>query len=269
MFHRFPVEENIRHKWIQFCKRSDSWIPEKNQILCSVHFGANDYQIENSSLLDNRNILRVLKPSAIPSLLQSSPPIALETFLKAEKETVTHSVPICSTPTAIAILQQADKSGKHVSPRCSTCIKKGLAIEELKLANNRKDMSFKQILKVNSKLSCQLRIAAEKVENYKKDMAKLKKEIDRLKRTLVTPSQDTQGIKSMLKSCLSSNQIDILTGKRNKVKWTNDELGKASKLRYISKRAYKYVATDLNYPLPSISTLQRCLIMKDGSKHDG
>ena len=56
---------------------------------------------------------------------------------------------------------------------------------------------------------------------------------------------------------LTPNQIDILTKKKTKARWTNDEISRAFTLRYFSVRVYIYVRDTLKYPLPGISTLQR------------
>lgn len=54
-----------------------------------------------------------------------------------------------------------------------------------------------------------------------------------------------------LLSIFSPNQLDIMLKKKKKVCWTNDEISKAFRLRYFSKRAYIYVKNELHYPLPS------------------
>uniref|UniRef100_A0A182PWN9 DUF659 domain-containing protein n=1 Tax=Anopheles epiroticus TaxID=199890 RepID=A0A182PWN9_9DIPT len=64
-------------------------------------------------------------------------------------------------------------------------------------------------------------------------------------------------MKNMLKNTLSSNQIDLIMKEKKRVRWTKDEVSSAMTLRYFGKRAYDYMLKDLNYPLPSISTLQK------------
>uniref|UniRef100_A0A182PX92 Transposable element P transposase-like RNase H domain-containing protein n=1 Tax=Anopheles epiroticus TaxID=199890 RepID=A0A182PX92_9DIPT len=56
-------------------------------------------------------------------------------------------------------------------------------------------------------------------------------------------------------SFVQSNRLDylILDG----VKWTKREISSAFTLRYFGKRGYDYMAKDMRYPLPSISTLQK------------
>lgn len=64
-------------------------------------------------------------------------------------------------------------------------------------------------------------------------------------------------IKEMLKNTLSENQIDLILIRKRRVIWSKEEISSALTLKYLSTRTYKYFSTDLNYPLPSFSTLQR------------
>lgn len=64
-------------------------------------------------------------------------------------------------------------------------------------------------------------------------------------------------LKESLKPALTSNQIEIILGKKKFAKWNQNEIGNAFTLRYFSKRGYLFLKNTLKYPLPAISSLQR------------
>lgn len=39
----FPIEVNLKSKWIQFCGLQKSWTPEKLAMICSAHFRDSDF----------------------------------------------------------------------------------------------------------------------------------------------------------------------------------------------------------------------------------
>ena len=43
--YRFPVEKELRQRWIQRVPRQN-WIPTKNSVLCENHFLTSDFQVE-------------------------------------------------------------------------------------------------------------------------------------------------------------------------------------------------------------------------------
>lgn len=47
-----------------------------------------------------------------------------------------------------------------------------------------------------------------------------------------------------------------MLGLKKKVVWTAEELSKGFTLRYLSKPAVNYVIENLNFPIPSVSTLE-------------
>lgn len=54
---RFPVNEQLRDKWIKACRRAN-WMPSKTSVLCSEHF--DESQIDRSSLLSVRLLKNVV-----------------------------------------------------------------------------------------------------------------------------------------------------------------------------------------------------------------
>lgn len=62
-FHRFPKNSEIKLKWINACKRADSFSVD-NARVCSVHFDDLDYIRDLKSELLNLPIRRILRPEA-------------------------------------------------------------------------------------------------------------------------------------------------------------------------------------------------------------
>uniref|UniRef100_A0A182YS23 Transposable element P transposase-like RNase H domain-containing protein n=1 Tax=Anopheles stephensi TaxID=30069 RepID=A0A182YS23_ANOST len=58
-------------------------------------------------------------------------------------------------------------------------------------------------------------------------------------------------------SQVKHDSIDLILKEKQRVKWTKTEISNAFTLRYFGKRSYDYIARDLKYPLPSISTLEK------------
>ncbi|XP_050074547.1 uncharacterized protein LOC126562161 [Anopheles maculipalpis] len=71
IFHSFPVDDALRRRWIQFCRRGDQWTPYKTDSICSAHFRKQDYQMANSPRTWSKN-LRRLNHDAFPSIMDGS-----------------------------------------------------------------------------------------------------------------------------------------------------------------------------------------------------
>ncbi|KAG4068974.1 hypothetical protein HA402_005635 [Bradysia odoriphaga] len=55
---------------------------------------------------------------------------------------------------------------------------------------------------------------------------------------------------------LTDNQIALMTKKKKRVNWTCDEIAKGFTLSFFNRRGYDYLIHSLQYPLPSLRTLQ-------------
>ena len=60
--YRFPVQEEIRQQWADFCKRGPSFVPASHHRLCQIHF-------ENSDFLQIGNNNRNIREYAVPTIL--------------------------------------------------------------------------------------------------------------------------------------------------------------------------------------------------------
>ncbi|XP_077513504.1 uncharacterized protein LOC144124592 [Amblyomma americanum] len=73
--HRFPKCDKLRKLWVLALKR-DRWEPSKASVLCSAHFKPEDFvrDIDVAASLPCRQLKRLLKPEAIPSVFAHCKP---------------------------------------------------------------------------------------------------------------------------------------------------------------------------------------------------
>ena len=91
-FHCFPKDNEIKSKWINACKRTDSFTVHIARV-CSVHFDESDYIRDLKSELLNLPKKHVLKPNAVPhlnlplcsALVNSSSSTCVKRKIRAEK----------------------------------------------------------------------------------------------------------------------------------------------------------------------------------------
>lgn len=99
---------------------------------------------------------------------------------------------------------------------------------------------------------------SETINTLLKRIARLEEEKAQLKREVearLDEQQVSARIASILSPVFTQNQIHKLTGKKKRVNWTHEELGKGLTLQYFSTPAYEYVTNELKIPLPR----PRCL----------
>ncbi|XP_055543848.1 THAP domain-containing protein 5-like isoform X2 [Wyeomyia smithii] len=73
-YHYFPRNpEQLKH-WIKFCGWGESWVPQRNQGICAVHFTDDDYddRYQKRHELIGAKMRRNLKANALPSIGRSS-----------------------------------------------------------------------------------------------------------------------------------------------------------------------------------------------------
>jgi len=117
--------------------------------------------------------------------------------------------------------------------------------------------SLQELRKANHVLKEKLNDCYKELNALKIENKTLKKELEKNKRRSIEPVEFVAKIKNIFKGTLSSNQIDLIMKEKKRVQWTIEEISSALTLRYFGKRAYRYIAIDLHYPLPALSTLQK------------
>ncbi|XP_050100630.1 THAP domain-containing protein 6-like [Anopheles aquasalis] len=248
-FHAFPQDVELTRQWVTFCRKDANWRPSKSGAICSEHFRAEDYQLHQSPLIKNYHYLRLLQPSAVPSILQCNNDLPLSTE-EIEEERILRINALYKTPKEnvldSASLIQVEQENKEQSNQ-------NQAEEVIKTLKSENQKLTEVILNLQSKL----KESRDANENLKDKLKKMEKELKNKDKKKYDSTQIMDVLKEKIKCTLSSNQVDLILKKRKRVKWTPEEISAALTLRYFSKRAYAYLAVDLNYPLPSLSTLQR------------
>uniref|UniRef100_A0A182PUU2 THAP-type domain-containing protein n=1 Tax=Anopheles epiroticus TaxID=199890 RepID=A0A182PUU2_9DIPT len=235
VFHKFPANDQLLRKWVKFCNRDDSWTPEKNHVVCSTHFLKEDYQLICSPNKENRKTFKKLKPTAATT----------ESELRLKE--------------------------RNLEIACVDCTKKDADNNTLAIQLKKAQEKNSQLTEVNKFLSKQLEVTTYELNDCKQEIVKLKADVEKLRKSTLLPENFKERMKRTLKDTLTSNQIEKILKKKKRIRWTVEEISKFFTLRYFGKRSYKYMATDLNYPLPSFSTLQRYaqkLELKEGILKD-
>ncbi len=96
----------------------------------------------------------------------------------------------------------------------------------------------------------QLMISQDKLMRDKSALMKKLKSVKESK-TVNIPDQ----VKNILAPHFTSTQIDVLLRKRRPKKWSDDDIALALSLRSVSIKAYRFLRSRFNYPLPCLSTL--------------
>lgn len=130
-----------------------------------------------------------------------------------------------------------------------------LQVKNLKLEMENKKFQEKNFQ--NEQLKKLLAIKEAEVKRFSKENQILQQQLNDSKKTSINLGDMTAKLKNMLSSVLTSNQVDLILNKKDKVKWTSEEMSTALTLRYLSKATYIFLRDKLNFPLPALATLQR------------
>ncbi|KAE8741600.1 hypothetical protein FOCC_FOCC012893 [Frankliniella occidentalis] len=140
--------------------------------------------------------------------------------------------------------------------------------EDLNLSKKELDECFQKSLKEAQEHKKNNSMMEKKLEQANESIRALTRENNYLATSLknmkiksktqqLTDNEITKLIHQYLPGVFTTNQIQILTGQRKYPHWTDEELTIAFTLRYMGKRAYKFVTKTLKIPLPSLSKLHR------------
>uniref|UniRef100_A0A182PX42 THAP-type domain-containing protein n=1 Tax=Anopheles epiroticus TaxID=199890 RepID=A0A182PX42_9DIPT len=245
IFHKFPENPLLLRKWVEFCKKGESWTPTKNNVLCSIHFLKEDYQMLGSPLNDNRRVLRMLKPCAFPSVIRTEKIKQKKNdnnHLNAVTEEISHDN-IANHKTSQNHTESMAPTDNITEAACLSCSEKDDQIRFLTSQLKKYEGKSNQLLEVNQFLTNQLETTSNELKDCKQEIHCIKIEYEKLKKASISPKQFVNEMKTALKDTLTSNQIDFIIQKKKRVTWTKEEISKFFTLRYFSKRSYKYAQT--------------------------
>lgn len=109
------------------------------------------------------------------------------------------------------------------------------------------------MLKIANKNLCQLQQTETKC--LRDRMNKLEKQIHLCEQTHISNDELIPHLRKLFKNVFSENQLDVILGRKQKPKWTTEEISTAFTIRYLSKRCYMFIRNNLHIPLPGLSTL--------------
>ncbi|KAF0715122.1 THAP-type domain-containing protein [Aphis craccivora] len=238
---KFPIKNlEIFNKWVHKCRRGDKWNP-KTSLVCSKHFTPDSFVRDlKAELLGYISKVRMIKPNAITTL--HLPP--------------DHSQSVTSTS---AINRNKRIEAKSMKQYICTCIHYFYFSRfSVTIVENDKRKGVEEFLenykKINECLRTSMNILQISLNSTNSILKTPKKTLSEEVKTLSL--NKNKAIENEAKKSVSS-----------RVRWTRDEVAKAFTLRYLSKRSYVYVKTDLHYPLSGLSSLQRwakTIEMKNG-----
>ncbi|XP_050091602.1 THAP domain-containing protein 1 isoform X1 [Anopheles aquasalis] len=203
-FHYFPQDVELARQWVTFCRKDANWRPSKNGAICSEHFTANDYQLDQSLWINNHHNLRLLKITAVPSILKCNLILKHKKKKELEKErthkTNAPSKPAddlegeCNEPSLINEEQlEEERTHKTSTPnnsptRSESCVNIDHLFDPLESAPQRQLNEIQQVIKALEsenenlvKVNLQLRLRLKEVEN---EHGELKVERERIKKEL-------------------------------------------------------------------------------------
>lgn len=299
-YHAFPKNPNYSKLWIQRCNEEKP-INEKYARICSDHFLDEDYERDLKGELLGQKLVKVLKKDAVPSIWlhinenQNTSSEKKVPFIKTEvtlQEIAANSSTcnvlkisssLVSSTSSITNSQQDLNSDSVVKKDISSCIPESLGFapttnihmledferivkEKKELEKNYSHLKL-AFLQTRKKLQdCEMKLSMESITQ-----SALRREVKRLKKAKfstrkigsLTGNLNKNNLQFPMHSPLSSNQYQILFGKKTKARWTAEELSQAFALRHCSKKAYVYVRNQMKFPLPGVSTLQKYASKKD------
>lgn len=246
-YFNFPKDPELRKEWVNLCKRDGKWNPDSCSV-CSEHFLPEDFERDLKSELLNLPSKKKLKPTAVPSLMLRKPNTVSENitdtkftrnerFVSRENKQIVESL---LAPEIIPEPKAVEGELPATSTKAQPCQNQKM-FELVEENNALKDMIMRKDRILRNKSLKIRRLTNSMKEKRKKN------------RQTVLESK----IKEKLKTVFTKNQLDLLLGNKERVKWTNEEISLALTLRYLGKRTYMYLKRKCNFPLPSLSTLNR------------
>lgn len=242
-YHVFPKNQIIKQQWIHRCRRDGQWNPN-NAHVCSEHFKDDDFERDLQAELLNTAPRKKLKFSAVPSL-KLGRDIDEETQLRNSERNI-RNTSRSNRKIAIELVHDCTLQNETVTGESND----GGNIES--------DISMMdQLKRENEELQFKVSSLEVKAKTDQKRINRLKSELVNLKRKKAKAFVLNKKLNEILSTVFTKNQINIILGKRRKVRWTNEEISLAFTLRYFSKRSYLFIKNKMRIPLPGISTLQK------------
>lgn len=139
----------------------------------------------------------------------------------------------------------------NLQPDISDCLERNEHVEATV------EEKYQDLIKQHENLNRKYSESQELNRKQKILIEKLKQEALQLRRKCENVSASAKFLHNTLNTTFSKAQVELLCGKKKKVFWSNDDIAKAFTLRYLGKRSYTFLRSNLKFPLPHLSTLQK------------
>ena len=235
-FHRFPKDNQVRLKWINACKRADSFSPDVARV-CSMHFDKSDYLRDLKAELMNDLVKLNLKPDAVPHLNMPG-----------------------SSGNLNQIVSNDDRRARAEKRNARKEVQEIFKISLNNENGNVEDILTDDAINIEDIKSCKCNTAKiqESLESLEKENDMLKLQIRNLQEELDVANNKLAQYKESVGRIFSENQQQVLL-KGRCVNWSSEDIAKSVTLRCISKKALVFVKDILKLPLPSEVTIKRRL----------
>lgn len=249
-FHKFPDDPDMELKWKDKCglKEMDE---THNLMVCSDHFSPDDYERNFKAEFSNPRYKRKLKNTAIPSKNFSNTLYVPNKKINSEK---------CKTAIDTDTVKLMDFNIQERIQIVPAKLEDSYITETEVLFNNQDVKDSNNIGEKKDQLESlrlkhlTLKSRLKKIESRIKYRTKQKNHLNNL---LAERSKYSKFRCNILLKVFSPAQISLLIGNK-KVYWSEDDLAKAFVLRHMgTKESYLYLKQTLNYPLPSLSSVQK------------
>lgn len=236
-FHTFPKNNETKQKWINACKRADSFSVD-NARVCSIHFADSDYERDLKSELLNLPPKRKLKPDAVPTLHLPSSSVDLRGSNEPNNER--------------EIRAQKRSYRKEVEEILQVNI---LPTNEETTSRENINYENKQCCKCDTVGLCQkLEIMEKEIKELRQKNTNLQDRLSRCNDELLKTKHSLKVVEGSFSDC---QQQVVMKGRCTN--WSSEDIAKAATLRCISYKALSFVRDVLKYPLPSEVTIKRRL----------
>jgi hypothetical protein len=259
----FPKDScQLKNRWLRQMKR-DNWKPGLSAYVCSNHFTKDSFlsAVENKDKRGRRRKRLVLHENAVPTIFNYSIDIPMLTSSRkppTAREPISRTCygppPVCAFPSAVV---EADHPYSSLPKKDRTEVSQPVRANERWICHDHayaatRPVPISRPLEAEDFFTPSIfdppPAEVDQVSLLKKRIDQLEQELDHLKRE-----------KNGVRKVFDQDQIDLLSGLKNRVRWSDDAIQKATHVRYVcGSTGYELLRT-MGYPLPSCSVIVRKL----------
>src|SRR6218665_2540380 len=244
-FHKFPKDDRLVKVWISRCCRKDPF-NARTSVICSEHF-------------EDDQFIRDLKKELLGDAVKA------RHILKDD------AVPVRKLPYKTSPVKSPGRTGRTTKRRAKVSLDELLAdtteaSDQSMNSNaidpsesNSKDAGCQSCTSLQAECDRLQKKLEEQLKNQTAERNRLQnricfwRDIARKNKTSVYPTK----VEHSLKRIFSPGQISCLQNGKKAIRWSKEDILHALELRTVSQKAYVYLRSNKQVPLPGVSTLRR------------